>query len=146
VTGSVSAATSAEVSLVVTNAGAAGSLPGREVVQVGRPCNACSLAVGEREGSHTLPTPSPCPGLQLYVAGAFPSDPPKALKKFEKTAPLTPGSSALVSFSLSALDLWWYDSAAGGYALYPPGDYAVYAGASSRDIRLMGSVHVDATT
>ena len=88
------------------------------------------------------PPPTHPPSPQLYVAGALPGDPPRALKAFAKTPALAPGDAAPVSFTLSATDLSWYDVTRGAFAPFPPGTYAVSVGASSRDIRLSGAVRV----
>lgn len=55
--------------------------------------------------SHTIPFLA----QQLYVAGAFPEDPPRALKAFFKTPVLVGGATLPVTFTLTADDLSWYD-------------------------------------
>ena len=79
---------------------------------------------------------------QLYVAGALPGDPPKGLKGFAGTGLLAPGEGATLSFTLTASDASFYDTDAAAWALRPAGEYVVYVGASSVDLRLTGSVAV----
>ena len=80
---------------------------------------------------------------QLYVAGALPGDPPRALKGFAR-ASLQPGESQDVEFVLCAADLVVWSAAAHAFEPFPPGSYALWVGASSRDLRLQGSVAVAA--
>ena len=134
----------------------------------------CTSAPVKRRGCTGVGS---CPGaslirdpvfaLQLYVAGAFPEDPPRALKAFFKTPVLVGGATLPVTFTLTADDLSWYDVTMvrksektgglcrmgeyayisvprlqSGFAPYAPGDYAISIGASSRDLRLFGTVRV----
>jgi len=78
---------------------------------------------------------------QLYLG--FPADqgqPPKLLKGFRKVF-LQPGEAATVSFPLRDRDVAVWSVEAGSFVL-APGRYAVYVGASSRDIRLTGAFDV----
>ncbi|KAI0138599.1 glycoside hydrolase family 3 protein [Hypoxylon sp. NC0597] len=75
---------------------------------------------------------------QLYLG--IPNSPPKQLRGFEKV-PLSPGESAEVTFELTRRDLSVWDVITQGW-IVQSGEYAVYIGASSRDIRLTGSITV----
>jgi beta-glucosidase len=82
---------------------------------------------------------------QLYLG--FPAaagEPPKLLKGFTKVS-LQPGQTQLVSFNLDWDDLANWDPVARGW-LVTPGAFQVLVGASSRDIRLMGSFTVASAT
>lgn len=109
VTGTVSPASNATVSVRVTNV--AGP-PGRDVAQ-------------------------------LYVAYAvLPGDPIRTLRGFAPTGLLSPGAAVDLTFTLSASSLSLYDEAASAWVLFPPGEYDLWVGAGSRDLRLQGSVTV----
>jgi beta-glucosidase len=78
---------------------------------------------------------------QLYLG--FPAaagEPPKLLKGFTKVS-LQPGQTQQLSFNLDWEDLANWDPVARGW-LVTPGVFQVLVGASSRDIRLMGSFTV----
>lgn len=80
---------------------------------------------------------------QLYIG--FPSaagEPPKQLKGFQKVY-VPSGFQSTVAFTLSAKDLSWFDVTIDDFALLP-GTYTVMVGSSSRDIRLTGTVSVNA--
>ncbi len=80
---------------------------------------------------------------QLYVGyPAAANEPPKLLKGFEKLA-LGPGDCSGVGFPLEAKDLWVWDVTSQAWQLIP-GTYNLYVGASSRDIRLTGTLSVTA--
>ncbi|KAI0181155.1 glycoside hydrolase family 3 protein [Hypoxylon sp. FL1284] len=74
--------------------------------------------------------------VQLYVG--IPNSPPKQLRGFEKVS-LSAGKSAEVNFELTRRDFSVWDVVAQGWAVQE-GDYTVYVGASSRDVRLAGSI------
>ncbi|KAI4868740.1 glycoside hydrolase family 3 protein [Hypoxylon rubiginosum] len=73
---------------------------------------------------------------QLYLG--IPNSPPKQLRGFEKI-PLNAGESAEVSFELTRRDFSVWDVVTQGWVIQE-GDYAIYVGASSRDIRLTGRI------
>jgi beta-glucosidase len=79
---------------------------------------------------------------QLYLG--FPEgwgEPPRLLKGFEALVDLAPGASATASFALAPRDrsIWNVTT----YAWQPvPGEFGIFVGASSRDIRLTGSFTV----
>jgi beta-glucosidase len=77
--------------------------------------------------------------VQLYVADTASSlpRPPRELKGFVKVG-LSPGQSRIVSFTLDARSLSFYDPARRDW-IAEPGDFHVFLGSSSRDIRLRGS-------
>lgn len=75
---------------------------------------------------------------QLYVA--IPNSPPKQLRGFEKV-PLNPGESATVRLELTRRDLSVWDVVSQQWAIQE-GDYTVFVGASSRDVRLKGGLVV----
>lgn len=82
---------------------------------------------------------------QLYVAYAAvapPGDPVRTLRGFTPTGLLAPGEAVSLSFTLTAEALRYYDEAAAAWAPFPPGDYGLWVGAGSRDLRLAGSVAV----
>jgi beta-glucosidase len=62
--------------------------------------------------------------------------PPQELKAFAKVA-LEPGETKAVTLTLTAQSLAYYDPAAGGW-FTEPGDFEVFVGSSSRNIRLYG--------
>ena len=81
---------------------------------------------------------------QVYVGGALPGDPPKALKGF-LALPLSPAAPAVAAaVPLRLQDLSHWDAAAHSHVPYPPGQYSVWVGSSSCDLRLAGSVIVNA--
>ncbi|KAI0010234.1 glycoside hydrolase family 3 protein [Xylariaceae sp. FL0662B] len=75
---------------------------------------------------------------QLYLG--IPNSPPKQLRGFEKI-PLAPGESGEVVFELSRRDLSIWDVVSQKWVVQR-GNYPVYVGASSRDIRLTGSIDI----
>lgn len=77
---------------------------------------------------------------QLYVA--IPNSPPRQLRGFEKV-PLQPGESATVGFQLTRRDLSVWGVNVQGWVIQE-GEYTVYVGASSRDLKLKGSFAVGA--
>jgi hypothetical protein len=77
---------------------------------------------------------------QVYVAGAFPSDPPKQLKGFKYTGVLPVGYQVNVDIVLEPLVYWSVEEHA--FVSFPKGDYTVWVGGSSRDLRLQGVVRV----
>lgn len=83
--------------------------------------------------------------VQLYVAckDSVIIRAAQELKGFERVW-LEPGESREVRFDLSQRDFAYYNTALGGWHL-ESGDYVVRIGASSRDIRLAGTVNVQST-
>ncbi|KAI1099921.1 glycoside hydrolase family 3 protein [Jackrogersella minutella] len=75
---------------------------------------------------------------QLYLG--IPNSPPKQLRGFEKVA-LSPGESAKVGFELTRRDFSTWDVITQGWTVQD-GQYAVYVGSSSRDIRLSSSIAI----
>jgi len=85
--------------------------------------------------------------VQLYTRAVAPKRPMpiKQLRGFERVS-LPPGQQRRVSFRLTpAEDFSHYDEARKSFAV-EPGDYELQIGASSRDIRLRGGVHVHEPT
>lgn len=80
---------------------------------------------------------------QVYVAGALPGDPPWALQGFGRSAVLGAGAAVRVTLALTGSQLQLWSLARGAFELYASGSYAVRVGASSRDVRLQGSVRVE---
>jgi beta-glucosidase len=74
--------------------------------------------------------------VQLYLG--IPNAPVKQLRGFDKVA-LEVGESATVHFELTRRDLSIWDTVQQSWVLQS-GKYTVYVGASSRDIRLSGSL------
>lgn len=75
---------------------------------------------------------------QLYVG--IPGAPPKQLRGFDKVS-LAPGQDAVVRFELTRRDLSEWHVGRQRWVLQK-GEYTVFVGASSRDIRLEGVVSV----
>ncbi|KAK3679727.1 hypothetical protein LTR78_000103 [Recurvomyces mirabilis] len=77
---------------------------------------------------------------QLYIGlpSSAPASPPKQLRGFQKVM-LAPGASATVTFPLRRRDLSYWNVASQSW-IVPSGTFTVSVGASSRDIRLAGSL------
>ncbi|TQS32255.1 hypothetical protein Golomagni_07436, partial [Golovinomyces magnicellulatus] len=73
---------------------------------------------------------------QLYLG--IPNSPPKQLRGFDKLS-LEPGKSGKATFELTRRDLSVWDVVSQKWVVQA-GTYKIYAGASSRDIRLNGSL------
>lgn len=82
--------------------------------------------------------------VQLYVGPqhAWRSRPLRELKGFRRTT-LEPGAQTKVEFRISPRDLAFFDVRTQDWKA-TAGTYGVYLGASSRDIRLTGTVHLEA--
>lgn len=81
---------------------------------------------------------------QLYVGlpdGEF-DVPARQLRGFQKVPALPPGDTATVTFDLLRRDLSVWDVVAQQWRLQP-GAYNIYVGASSRDLRLNGTLEID---
>ncbi|KAI0410345.1 family 3 glycoside hydrolase [Xylaria grammica] len=76
---------------------------------------------------------------QLYLH--VPNRPPKQLRGFEKTSLLAPKESSTVHFELTRRDFSIWDVVAQAWTTQT-GNYTVWLGASSRDIRLIGNIEV----
>ncbi|KAF2234256.1 glycoside hydrolase family 3 protein [Viridothelium virens] len=79
---------------------------------------------------------------QLYIGlpSSAPASPPRQLRGFDKLS-LTPGSSGTASFTLRKKDLGYWNVATQQWVI-PKGAFSVYVGASSRDLRLTGTLNV----
>ncbi|KAJ9137471.1 Beta-glucosidase cel3A [Pleurostoma richardsiae] len=79
---------------------------------------------------------------QLYITlpSSAPSSPPKQLRSFVKL-PLEAGASGTATFNLRRKDLSYWNVAGQNWVV-PAGSFGVSVGASSRDIRLTGTVTV----
>lgn len=79
---------------------------------------------------------------QLYIGlpSSAPAAPPKQLRGFTKLS-LAPGASGTATFNLRRKDLSYWDIAKQNWVV-PSGSFAVSVGASSRDIRLTGTITV----
>lgn len=79
---------------------------------------------------------------QLYISlpAGSPAAPPRQLRGFDKLS-LAPGASGTVTFDLRKRDLSYWDVASQNW-IVPSGSFAVNVGASSRDLRLTGSIAV----
>jgi len=89
---------------------------------------------GSREGAETV---------QLYLG--YPKsagEPPKVLRRFQKVL-LFPTQSQIVAFELYPKDFSIWDVTTSDWSV-APGVYQIFAASSSRDIRLTGSVTINA--
>ena len=77
---------------------------------------------------------------QLYVG--IPNAPARQLRGFERVL-LQPGESRTVTFSLTRRDLSIWDVVRQQWHLQQ-GEYSLYVGASSRDLRLPGVISIRA--
>lgn len=77
---------------------------------------------------------------QLYIGlpASAPETPPKQLRGFQKEK-IAAGEAATVTFPLRKKDLSYWESSSQSWVL-PDGEFDVYVGASSRDIRLTGKL------
>lgn len=78
------------------------------------------------------------PQLYIGLPSVAPSTPGKQLRGFDKLS-LAPGASGTVSFKLRRKDLSYWDTTSKGWQM-PSGSFSVMVGASSRDIRLTGTL------
>ncbi|KAI1161012.1 family 3 glycoside hydrolase [Nemania serpens] len=76
---------------------------------------------------------------QLYLG--IPNSPPRQLRGFDKTLLLPPTESSTVYFELTRRDFSVWDVVAQAWNVQT-GNYTLWLGASSRDIRLTGAVEV----
>ena len=79
---------------------------------------------------------------QLYLM--FPpaaGEPPRQLKGFLKTRVLQPGESVTVEFPLSERSFSIWDVASHSWQV-ADGEFGVFVGASSRDVRLIGQIDI----
>ncbi len=92
---------------------------------------------GNREAKETA---------QLYVGDPVCSvlRPPKELRNFEKVH-LLPGQSKTLTLPVSTQDLSFYDEVTNDWVL-EPGQFQVFIGSSSRDVRLQGSFEISNET
>ncbi|KAL7940971.1 family 3 glycoside hydrolase [Trichoderma barbatum] len=79
---------------------------------------------------------------QLYITypSSAPRTPPKQLRGFAKLS-LTPGQTGTATFNIRRRDLSYWDTASQKWVV-PSGSFGISVGASSRDIRLTGSLSV----
>lgn len=79
---------------------------------------------------------------QLYISlpSGSPASPPRQLRGFDKL-PLDAGASGTVTFNLRQRDLSYWDVATQNWVV-PQGSFVVSVGASSRDLRLNGTITV----
>lgn len=77
---------------------------------------------------------------QLYIGlpSSAPASPPKQLRGFSKLK-LAPGASGTATFNLRRRDLSYWDTRLQNWVV-PSGNFVVSVGASSRDIRLTGTI------
>lgn len=80
------------------------------------------------------------PQLYLTLPSGAPATPPKQLRGFTKLL-LQPGASGIATFNLRRRDLSYWDASSQNW-LVPKGSFGVSVGASSRDVRLTGSITV----
>lgn len=77
---------------------------------------------------------------QLYVGlpSSAPETPPKQLRGFQK-AKIAAGEAAVVTFPLRKKDLSYWETSSKSWVV-PDGEFDIYVGASSRDIKLTGKL------
>ncbi|MFE0751763.1 glycoside hydrolase family 3 C-terminal domain-containing protein [Gordonia sp. NPDC058843] len=82
--------------------------------------------------------------VQIYTSKADSGvgRPPRELKTFAPTIELEAGESQSVSLTIDRNDLAYWDTRVDRWVV-EPGEYAVHAGASSRDIRLTTTVEIE---
>lgn len=78
------------------------------------------------------------PQLYIGMPSTAPASPPKQLRGFNKLS-LAASASGTATFKLRRKDLSYWDTASQAWIL-PAGTFNVYVGASSRDIRLTGTM------
>lgn len=78
------------------------------------------------------------PQLYIGMPASAPASPPKQLRGFGKMT-LTPGFSGAATFNLRRRDLSYWDTASQAWIM-PSSGWSVMIGASSRDIRLTGTL------
>jgi beta-glucosidase len=102
-----------------------------------------SVSSSSLQVTFTVKNAGTAPGAevaQMYVG--YPSsagEPPQVLRGFLKTGTLAVGSSQTITFTLSSGDLSTWDATQHGWSPVQ-GTFQVYVGASSRDIRLKGTL------
>jgi beta-glucosidase len=80
------------------------------------------------------------PQLYIGLPSSAPAAPPKQLRGFVKLS-LAAGASGTATFNLRRKDLSYWDASKQNW-IVPAGTFSVSVGASSRDIRLTGSIAV----
>ncbi|GAB1318409.1 glycoside hydrolase 3 [Madurella fahalii] len=80
------------------------------------------------------------PQLYITLPSSAPQTPPKQLRGFAKLK-LEPGASGTATFNLRRRDLSYWDVGRQNWVV-PSGNFGVSVGASSRDIRLTGTITV----
>jgi len=128
---------SLDIALTNTGANASALPPPAPVGQGGIESLWNVLAAVKAEITNTGLTSAP-EVAQLYVG--IPGAPAKQLRGFEKV-PLEAGESTTVHFDLTRRDLSIWDTVKQSWVLQK-GKYMIYIGASSRDIRLSGSLMI----
>lgn len=78
--------------------------------------------------------------LYLTLPSSAPTAPPKQLRGFSKLK-LAPGASGTATFNLRRKDLSYWDVRTQNW-IVPSGSFGISVGASSRDIRLTGTISV----
>lgn len=78
------------------------------------------------------------PQLYITLPSSAPTTPVRQLRGFSKLS-LAPGASGVASFPLRRKDLSYWDEGTAKWIL-PTGAFGVSVGASSRDLRLMGTL------
>lgn len=79
---------------------------------------------------------------QLYVTIPVEGTPIRQLRGFKRVGPLSPGEARQAVFQLTRRDLSVWDVTAQQWRLVA-GDYNVFVGASSRDLRLNGTITIE---
>jgi beta-glucosidase len=129
----------ANLEIAVTNLGTnASALPPVAPVSQGGVKSLWDVLVTVRAEISNVGSVSAPEVAQLYLG--IPGAPAKQLRGFEKV-PLEAGNSTIVSFELTRRDLSTWDTVQQSWVLQKGEEYTIYVGASSRDIRLSGSLN-----
>jgi beta-glucosidase len=128
----------AKLEIAVTNLGTnASALPPVAPVSQGGVKSLWDVLVTVRAEISNAGSVSAPEVAQLYLG--IPGAPAKQLRGFEKVL-LEAGNSTIVNFELTRRDLSTWDTVQQSWVLQKGGGYTIYVGASSRDIRLSGSL------
>jgi beta-glucosidase len=121
------------LSAISTTAGSTADVPGgfASLYDIAATVTATITNIGSVTGAEV-------PQLYIGMPTSAPASPPKQLRGFSKLS-LSASASGTATFKLRRKDLSYWDTASQAWIL-PAGTFNVYVGASSRDIRLSGTI------